>query len=154
MTIPDAGQLTPLIKKVAVPAPPERAFHLFTAEISAWWPLLTHSIAEAAARRITFPSSVGGQIVEYDDDGPVGAWGTVTDWDPPAYVSFSWHPGTDPAEATRVSVRFTPVAEGTEVELVHDGWERRTGGAVVRHNYDTGWDRVLGEYVAGVVPRD
>lgn len=147
MTMPDTTQTAPLVKRVTVPTSPERAFRLFTAEMSAWWPLVTHSIAEAAARRVAFPDSVGGEIVEHDDNGPVGPWGTVTDWNPPSHVAFSWHPGTDPAEATQVSVRFSTVAGGTEVEIIHEGWERRSDGVKARQDYDPGWDYVIGHFV-------
>jgi hypothetical protein len=139
--------LAPLVKKVVVPVGPERAFEVFTAEMSQWWPLATHSIAEAAAREVRFEGAVGGRIVEYGDDGEIGSWGTVSDWDPPKSVSFSWHPDTDPQQAGHVSVTFTPVDAGTEVELVHTGWERRPDGARARTGYDTGWDYVLGKYV-------
>lgn len=142
-------ELAPLVKKVVVPVRPERAFEVFTAEIAAWWPLATHSVAQEKARDLRFEGAVGGRIVEYDADGEVGSWGTVSDWDPPKSVSFTWHPGTDPQQAGHVTVMFTAVDGGTEVELVHTGWERRPDGARARTGYNTGWDYVLGMYVAG-----
>jgi hypothetical protein len=142
-------ELAPLVKKVVVPVGPERAFEVFTAEMSAWWPLPTHSVAAEKARAVRLEGAVGGRIVEYDDDGEVGSWGTVSDWDPPKSVSFTWHPGSDPQQAGHVTVTFTAVDEGTEVELVHSGWERRPDGVRARAGYDTGWDYVLAQYVAG-----
>jgi uncharacterized protein YndB with AHSA1/START domain len=141
--------LAPLIKTVVVPVGVERAFEVFTAEMSAWWPLVTHSILAQAARDVRFESGVGGQILEYGDDGVVGSWGTVSEWDPPRLVSFSWHPGADPEEAGQVTVSFTAIDGGTEVELVHTGWERRPDGVRARISYDTGWDYVLGQYTTG-----
>jgi uncharacterized protein YndB with AHSA1/START domain len=146
MTLHEATSLEPLVKKVTVPATPERAFQLFTAEISAWWPLPTHSIGATSARSLTFGAGVGGQIVEYGDDGPLGVWGTVSVWDPPHEVAFSWHPGHEPGIVTQVSVRFTAVAEGTEVALTHTDWHRRPDGAAARAEYDTGWTYVLARY--------
>lgn len=140
--------LAPLVKQVVVPVGPERAFEVFTTEMSAWWPLVTHSIGAERAREVRFGSGVGGRILEYGDAGLIGSWGTVSEWDPPRSVSFSWHPGTDPAQAGQVTVSFTEVEGGTEVELVHTGWERRPDGARMRASYDTGWDHVLARYAA------
>jgi uncharacterized protein YndB with AHSA1/START domain len=137
----------PLVKTVVVPASPERAFELFTKEMGAWWPLATHSIGEQNAKAVRFEGAVGGRIVEYGDSGPLGYWGTVSDWDPPKSVSFTWHPGSDPKQAGQITVTFSPVDDGTEVVLTHSGWERRPDGAEVRKSYDTGWDHVLDFYV-------
>jgi uncharacterized protein YndB with AHSA1/START domain len=101
--------LAPIVKTVTVPAPPARAFEAFTAEMSAWWPLATHSSARPPPRAVRFEGAVGGKIVEHGDDGPLSTWGTVSVWDPPSTVSFTWHPGTDANQATRVTVRFSPV---------------------------------------------
>lgn len=164
--------LEPLVKTVVVPTAPERAFRLFTEEFGKWWPLATHSVRGEEATDVRLEGAVGGQIVEYDAGGPVGSWGTVSDWDPPHTVSFTWHPGSDPKQAGHVTVRFTATGDGagasgsggsetgsgadgrqsggvsgssgsTLVELTHTGWERRPDGAQVRENYDTGWDFVL-----------
>ena len=136
-------RLAPLVKKVVVPVGTERAFEVFTAEMSAWWPLPSHSVGEDSAREVRFEGAVGGRIVEYGDTGEIASWGTVSDWDPPTSVSFTWHPGSDPQQAGHVTVTFRPVDDGTEVELTHSGWERRPAGNA------TGWDYVLGKYVDG-----
>ncbi|GAA1129150.1 hypothetical protein GCM10009630_28780 [Kribbella jejuensis] len=138
--------LSPLVKTVTVPVGVERAFEAFTAETSKWWPLFRHSVGEAAANEVRLEGAVGGQIVEYGAEGVLAVWGTLSEWNPPASLSFSWHPGQDPAEAGQVTVTFTPSAEGTEVRLVHAGWERRSDGRQARLSYDTGWDYVLGKY--------
>jgi len=141
--------LEPVVKKVVVPVGAERAFEVFTAKMSDWWPVRSHSVGENEARGVRLEGAVGGRIVEYGDDGEIASWGTVSDWDPPKSVGFSWHPGSDPQQAGQVTVTFTPVDDGTEVALVHSGWERRPDGARARAGYDTGWDYVLGQYVAG-----
>jgi uncharacterized protein YndB with AHSA1/START domain len=143
-------EVAPLVKKIVVPVAAERAFEAFTAEMSSWWPLHSHSVGEDKAREVRLEGAVGGRIVEYDDNGELATWGTVSDWDPPKTVSFTWHPGSDPQQAGHVTVSFTPVDEGTEVELVHSGWERRPDAARARAGYDVGWDYVLGQYVTGL----
>ena len=149
MTSEIAETLTPLRKTVVVPVEPARAFELFTADIDKWWPLVTHSVGLAAAANVTFPSEVGGSIVETMRDGTTCAWGTVTSWDPPGVVSFSWYPGQAESSAGDVEVRFVANdVGGTVVELTHSGWERRSDGATARLGYDTGWEGVLAAYVA------
>jgi uncharacterized protein YndB with AHSA1/START domain len=140
-------EISPLVKTVVVPVGVERAFEAFTAETSAWWPLFSHSVGEAAASEVRMEGAVGGRIVEYGADGELATWGTVSDWDPPTSVGFSWHPGGDPDEAGQVTVTFTATGDGTEVQLVHSGWERRGDGARARLSYNTGWDYVLGKFV-------
>jgi uncharacterized protein YndB with AHSA1/START domain len=142
-------EIEPLVKKVVVPVGVERAFEVFTAEMSAWWPLPSHSVGADKAREVRLEGAVGGRIVEYGDDGEISSWGTVSDWDPPKSVSFTWHPGSDPQQAGQVTVSFATVDDGTEVELVHSGWERRADAVRARAGYDTGWDYVLAQYVSG-----
>jgi uncharacterized protein YndB with AHSA1/START domain len=139
--------ISPLVKTVVVPVGVDRAFEAFTAETSAWWPLFSHSVGAAAANEVRLEGAVGGRIVEYGADGEIATWGTLSDWDPPKSLSFSWHPGQDPSEAGQVTVTFDATDDGTQVQLVHSGWERRDDGGRARLSYDTGWDYVLGKYV-------
>jgi uncharacterized protein YndB with AHSA1/START domain len=134
----------PVRKSVTVPAAPQRAFELFTAHMHEWWPLATHSVGAEDAVGVTFGAGPGGAIVETMADGTTSVWGTVTHWEPPHRVAFTWHAGTAETEATRVEVTFTEIEPGsTEVQLVHSGWERRPDGASARENYDSGWDPVV-----------
>ncbi len=65
-------------------------------------------------------------------------------WDPPSRFAMTWHPGSDPARATNVEVRFTVEGESTRVDLVHSGWEKAGDGAASRREgYSPGWDFVL-----------
>lgn len=143
-----ARELEPVVKRVRVPAAPEEAFGRFTREMGSWWPLATHSVGEAAAESVTFEESAGGRIVERTRAGAEHIWGTVTSWEPPRRVVFTWHPGRDASTAQEVTVTFEPEGGGTEVTLVHAGWERLgDGAAAMRDRYVGGWARVLGLYV-------
>ena len=144
----DASAFPPIRKSVRVSAPPERAFHRFTAEMASWWPLASHSVGQRDAESIVMEGREGGRIVERIRGGRECVWGTITAWEPPRRVAFTWHPGDDPARAQDVEVRFT--AEGaaaTRVELEHSGFERL--GALARRahrGYPLGWAYVLGLY--------
>jgi uncharacterized protein YndB with AHSA1/START domain len=138
-------------KSVTVPAPPDRAFEVFTAHFGDWWPLATHSVGTDKAVGVCFGAGVGGIILETLADGTMSVWGTVTRWEPPDRVAFSWHAGTPAAEAGLVEVTFTPAEPGsTLVELVHTGWENRPDGASARDSYQTGWDPVIDQYARAV----
>lgn len=145
MTTPDVD---PLIKTARVGLPPTEAFDLFTARMSVWWPLATHSVGLDRATDVAVEPRVGGSIVETIADGSTSVWGTIEVWDPPNRLRFTWHPGTPPGEATLVEVRFRDADTGTTVELIHTGWERRPDGAAARAQYDPGWDFVFGLYAA------
>ena len=137
----------PVRKSVTVPAVPQHAFELFTAHIQEWWPLRTHSVGTEQAVGIAFGESTGAMIVETLADGTTSVWGTVTQWEPPHRVAFTWHPGNPEAEATLVEVTFTQDGPGsTVVRLVHSGWERRPDGASAREGYDSGWEPVIGRF--------
>ena len=134
-------------KSVIVPASPDRAFEIFTASFGDWWPLATHSVGADQAASVTFPIGIGGIILETLADGTTTAWGTITGWEPPDRVAFSWHAGTPEAEAGLVEVVFTPSGSGsTLVELTHTGWENRPDGPSARAGYETGWDPVIEQY--------
>lgn len=139
--------LAPLTKTVLVPGPVDRAFDLFTAGLGSWWPMRTHSVGEHESAGVAMQCRAGGEIVETLADGSTTVWGTVTDWEPPSRLAFTWHPGQPAAEATRVEVRFEESGSRTLVTLVHSGWEGRPDGSRARQGYDSGWDVVLAHLV-------
>jgi len=139
--------LPPIRKTVTVPWDQDAAFRRFTAEIGAWWPLRTHSVGQARAETVTFDGRVGGRIVEKIRGGEDAEWGTVTAWEPPRRVAFTWHPGGQPAEATTIDVAFEPVAGGTRLVLVHAHWEALGAAAkIARRGYPIGWTYVLAHW--------
>lgn len=141
------ASVAPLVKHATVPCPPQRAFELFTEQLSAWWPMTTHSVGRNPACRVDMAGHVGGHIIETLPDGTTSIWGTITAWEPPSRVAFTWHPGRDLDEATEVQVVFEPTADtATAVTLVHGGWSARPDGIAARRNYDTGWDLVLAQF--------
>jgi hypothetical protein len=141
----------PVRKSLRLTCTPERAFAAFSEEISAWWPLRTHSLGGERALGVRIDGRVGGLIVETIDGADAAVWGTITVWDPPGRLACTWHPGTPEAEATHLDVRFSAEAGGTRMDLEHAGWERRESGGAVRDSYDDGWDAVLALYAGHLV---
>lgn len=144
---------SPVRKVVTVKATVDRAFRRFTAEIASWWPLASHSVGGANAETVIMEGRVGGRILERIRGGPESVWGTITTWNPPHRVAFTWHPGDDPAKAQDVDVRFVQVGDRTRVELEHTGFERLGEAArKARKGYPIGWAYVLGLYAERTGP--
>lgn len=140
-TIPPI-RIPPIHREILVDADPQTAFEVFTARISQWWPVAEHSVYGAGAT----VALDGGQIIERAPDGATSLWGTVTRWEPPETLAFSWHPGYAAERASYVEVTFAAVAGQTLVTLEHTGWEVFADPAAARAEYDEGWPVVLGRY--------
>ncbi|WP_454042130.1 SRPBCC domain-containing protein [Cellulosimicrobium sp. Marseille-Q8652] len=141
--------LPDLVKTVTVPARPDRAFAVFVDEVGAWWPLAGFSVGGASSS-VAFerdPDGRATRLVETLADGGSTDWGTVTRWDPPHALAFTWHPGERADAATRVEVTFASDGDATVVVLTHSGWEARADGAAARTHYATGWELVLQPFV-------
>ncbi len=65
-----------------------------------------------------------GQIVERSADGEAAVWGSVTRWEPPVAVAFTWHPGQPAERARQIEVTFAAAAAAqTPVRVEHTGWD-------------------------------
>jgi len=118
--------LAPVVCTVEIAAPRERVFELFTTpeHLVEWWP-------DAA----TFEAREGGRIeLEFEGRGEVT--GTVTRFEPPSGLAFTWVRGVAPDVVTRVDVDLTELEDGgTHVELSPHrlgGRARGPGGGVAR----------------------
>ena len=139
----------PLRREVLVDAGRDVAFAVFTDRIGAWWPLGSHSVYGDGGSVSFVDPGVGARIVESKEGADDSVWGTVTRWEPPELVAFTWHPGLAPTAASRVVVTFVETDGKTLVTLEHTGWESfGERAAEARENYRQGWAVVLGEYDA------
>ncbi len=135
-------------KSVTARCSVEEAFRVFSEGVATWWPLQTHSVGERSAKTCVLEGRMGGRFFERQEDGTEAVWGTVTAWEPPQRLAFTWHPGRAESTAQGIEIRFTPVGGGTRVELEHRGWEKLGERAEeARNEYESGWDFVLGCYV-------
>ena len=146
----DAAQVPgPVRREVLVAAAPERAFDLFTGRIGAWWPLARFSVFEQD-NDVVFEE---GRLIERAADGRESVWGTVTEWDPPGSLGFTWHPGYGEEQSTDIRVTFEATGPETLVTLVHTGWERMTDPFASAEEYGNGWPSVLAAFSALVTGR-
>jgi uncharacterized protein YciI len=140
----------PIRREILVDTDPVTAFEVFTARIGLWWPLAELSVYGAGAT-VTFTD---GQVIERSADGHTAVWGTVTRWEPPGAVVFTWHPAQPAERASHVEVTFAAAAEQTLVTLEHVGWDAFADPAAAREEYDHGWPMVLDRYRNALGTRD
>jgi hypothetical protein len=138
----------PLRREIIVDADPDLAFTVFTERIGEWWPVHAHSVHGAGATVSFVDQGLGSMIVESSPGAADAVWGTVTRWDPPTSVAFTWHPGTTAEAASLVSVAFEAADGKTLVRLEHTGWEIFADPVAAREEYGHGWPAVLDGFAA------
>jgi uncharacterized protein YndB with AHSA1/START domain len=146
-------KLPPVDRRVTVPLAPDDAFALFTRGMRAWWPFEGHSCSGQAGGDVQFEPWLGGAVTEVGRDGSRHAWGTLSEWNPPHGFAMSWHPGLPTEVATQLRLSFTPTAAGTEVRVLHSGWEARgEQAAEKRDQYNSGWPLTLQAFANAAGP--
>jgi len=142
--------IAPVSKQLVVKASQSRAFAVFTAEMSRWWPA-THSILKSPLKECIVEPRVGGRWYTVGEDGSSCQTGYVIAWQPPEALVLAWQINAewqfDPELLTEVDVRF--IAEGadtTRIVLEHRYLERMgRKAAEVRNAVDSpgGWGAIL-----------
>ena len=150
--------LPPVVKNVIVPCSTEDAFRYFTEDFGKWWPGHTHSVVASQSDGKESPEACvleprsGGRIYERATGGKEHEWGKILRWEPPSFLSFTWHPGRTEDQEQTVEIVFTKVGDGTSVQLTHKGFERLGEQAgSVRNSYESGWGIAFGQHYAGFV---
>src|SRR5215216_7163390 len=110
-------------RSITVPAGPDRAFRVLTAELASWWPREYTWSGDRALVTIGMEQVAGGLCYELGPHGFRCDWGRVQVWDPPRRLVFSWQVGPhrepvpDPDMASEVEVHFVELDSGeTPVE--------------------------------------
>ncbi|MFN7918842.1 MAG: SRPBCC domain-containing protein [Bryobacteraceae bacterium] len=93
-----------------------RAFDLFTAHVSEWWPV-THRRSKDPASRIHLLES--GRFYEAAPDGSEFEMGRVKSWEQPDRIVLDFYLGTAPDAPTEVTITFTAEGSGTRVDVRH-----------------------------------
>ncbi len=140
----------PIRRSITVACDPQRAFSVFTTEMSKWWPP-EHSRAGTEyegeglkVEAIEFQERAGGQVLEHMSNGQTLPWAEVLAWEPPKRFVLAWHPHSRPQPPTEVEVTFTAKDGGTLVELEHRRWERLSDDfRELYESYAGGWIRTL-----------
>jgi uncharacterized protein YndB with AHSA1/START domain len=125
-------ETAPIARGVEIEATPERVFRLLVEPESLvrWWP----DVAELEPR-------LGGRIRMTFRGGEGVVTGTVTRFEPPTALGFTWVRAESPGVTTRIELTVVAVAEGRcRVEVVHSGWEE---APELRPMHDAGWAHFL-----------
>jgi uncharacterized protein YndB with AHSA1/START domain len=138
--------MEPLELRLTVGCPPDHAFDVWATRTSLWWPS-GHSVSADPGLTVTFEPRPGGRIYERTPAGAEHDWGEVLDWEPPRRLRYLWHLRFDRDDATEVEIVFAPAAGGTEVTIVHRGWERLGAkGPERRERNRRGWGGLIPHY--------
>jgi uncharacterized protein YndB with AHSA1/START domain len=140
--------LEPLVVEFSVACDQRDAFELWTEKIATWWPS-GHSMSGDPETNVTLEPRVGGRIFERTPAGVEHDWGEVLEWEPPGRLVYLWHIAADRSDATEVEIRFTPGEGGTEVTILHRGWERLgSTGPERRARNEQGWAGLIPHFIA------
>ncbi|MBI1366455.1 MAG: ATPase [Alphaproteobacteria bacterium] len=120
-----------------VKASPERAFDVFTEEISAWWrPDPLFEITPRGDGVLSFEGGENGRLITTLANGKVFEIGHVTEWRRGEMLAFSWrHATLMDEQKTRVEVTFEAIGEETRVSVRHFGWLDIPQSHVARHRF-------------------
>ena len=129
MSETQTGQkVQPIVREVVVDCDPQRAFDLFTADMTSWWPP-AHHIGSAPIAEVVIEPHAGGRWYTRHQDGTETNTGFVVRYDPPSAnkegrVTITWQIGADwsyhPDLVTTIDVRFVEEEPGrTRVALEH-----------------------------------
>ncbi len=118
----EQGKNAPIRQSVLVDCPIDDAFRLFTEGFGEWWPLAKYSAANNSEICEIEPWA-GGRVFERTRSGEEIEWGTVTAWEPPSRLEFTWQAGNHSDLGQTVEVEFCVEADGTRVTLTHTGWQ-------------------------------
>lgn len=145
----------PLRLSFEVACPASRAFDVWTADISRWWPA-DHTVTGQRGVDVILEMRPGGRIFERTASGVEHDWGEVTAWDPPRRLAYLWHLRGDRADATEVEISFAAIGEhATRVDIEHRGWERLGArGPDWREANHHGWTSLLPHFTAACAPDD
>lgn len=134
----------PIIQNIEVPCPPQRAFDIFLRDMSGWWPLRRFSVSALrgeTAAGLRVEARLGGTIVELGPDGREHLWGTITTFEPPAFLRMDFHITQSSAASTILELRFAPLGiNRTRVTLIQRNWQAFGPDAKLLYGgYAQGW---------------
>lgn len=143
--------IEPIRLAFEVACPSVRAFDVWTARTSSWWPA-DHTVTVEPDLEVVFEPRVGGRIFERTSAGHEHDWGEVVAWQPPSRIVYLWHLRADRADATEVEIRFVDLGgAATRVEIEHRGWERLGARGEPRRDANRGgWATLLPHFVARI----
>jgi uncharacterized protein YndB with AHSA1/START domain len=142
-------------REVVVEVGQARAFELFTADMTSWWPS-AHHIGSAPIQQVIVEPRSGGRWYTKHQDGTETSTGAVAVWEPPSRLVVTWQIGADwkyhDDLVTTVDVRFEPLGpDRTRVLLEHrdlDGFGSDAPAMRTTFEDPGAWTATLAAYAA------
>jgi uncharacterized protein YndB with AHSA1/START domain len=143
-------------REIVVPVSAARAFAVFTAEMTSWWPS-DHHIGSAPIEEIVIEPHEGGRWYTRHTDGSETSTGHVVAWEPGERLAITWQIGADWKYhawlVTTIEVRFVEEApDSTRVLFEHRDLEAFGPEAErMRARFDEpdAWESTLAAFAAG-----
>jgi len=143
-------------REVLVPVSAERAFTVFTADMTSWWPP-EHHIGSAPIEEIVVEPYEGGRWFTRHTDGTETSTGHVVVWEPGERLVITWQIGADWKYhvdlVTTIELRFVAEApDRTRVLLEHRDLEAYGVDAEkMRETFEQpgAWEATMVAYAAG-----
>jgi uncharacterized protein YndB with AHSA1/START domain len=147
-------------REVVVPVSAQRAFTIFTADMTSWWPS-EHHIGSAPIEEIVIEPHAGGRWYTRHTDGTQTSTGHVVAWEPGERLVITWQIGADWKYhvdlVTTVEVRFVQEeTDRTRVVLEHRDLEAYGADAEkMRETFSQpgAWDATLAAFASAVQDR-
>ena len=144
-------------REIVVPVSAGRAFAVFTADMTSWWPS-DHHIGSAPIEEIVIEPHEGGRWYTRHTDGSETSTGHVVAWEPGERLVITWQIGADwkyhAQLVTTIEVRFVEEApDRTLVVLEHRDLEAYGPEAErMRQTFEEpgAWAGTLAAFAAGV----
>jgi uncharacterized protein YndB with AHSA1/START domain len=127
------SETAPIVRSVEIAKTPEALFPLLVEPESLvrWWP----DVAALEPR-------LGGRVEMTFRGGESLVTGTVTRFEPPRALGFTWVRAESPEVTTQIEFTVVPLGgDRCRVEVVHSGWE---AAPHLRPMHDAGWAHFLG----------
>ncbi len=147
--------IEPVRRGVTVGVDQQRAFDIFTADMTSWWPA-EHHIGSAPIEEVVIEPHAGGRWYTRHQDGTETSTGYVVVHDRPHRLVITWQIGSDWTyrEDLVTTVEVTFEAEGpdrTRVSVEHRDFAAFGEDAeVMRKMFDgpTAWESTIAAYAA------
>jgi uncharacterized protein YndB with AHSA1/START domain len=140
--------VAPIIQRVVVNVPREKAFDLFTSKMTDWW-FVGRGIGPNPFKEIVIEPRRGGRWFERAEDGAETNWGEVLQWDRPSRILLAWRIDAswkfDPELETLLEIKFDAVdPNSTQILLEHRNLDRLGESArETIEGMDSGWASLL-----------
>jgi uncharacterized protein YndB with AHSA1/START domain len=144
-------------REIVVPVSARRAFDVFTAQMTSWWPP-EHHIGSAPIEEIVIEPHEGGRWYTRHMDGSETSTGHVVEWEPGERLVITWQIGADWKYhvdlITTIELRFVEEApDRTRVMLEHrdlDAYGHEAERMRETFEQPGAWQATLAAFAAGV----